>query len=428
MKIVILGGGLAGLAAGDILSKYHQVLILEKNSFLGGLAASFKQSNEWIPLYYHHVIKHNTITQQFLNRFNLLKNAVWKKIKVVIGVKTRIHDITNPFGLLGFNYISLWGRLRFGIFGLYALFFLNPEKLSDKLDAKTWLYKFGGKEVTGKIFENLYARNKFNVPLQTISAKQLANRLKEREVYDYFTYPPKGLQLMIDGLEKTIKKNKGIITKNASVVSIDLKKQKIVVNGKTKSFDLLINTIPIPEFLKLTKGLPQDYTLQLSKLRYCPLVNVTFGTKEFLDNRYYWTNLFGERVHTLFQHSILCDKYSSKINWVLRYGGSEEDFKLSDNQIITDYLETVKKYFPKMQVTWAKVFREKYGEPIYDKEFENYKPHYITPVKGLYMAGIQVTHPKIRNMNSALESGQIVAKIISDELKEIKSFKNKQKK
>ena len=58
------------------------------------------------------------------------------------------------------------------------------------------------------------------------------------------------------------------------------------------------------------------------------------------------------------------------------------------------------------------MFREKYAEPIYDKEFSDYKPDYITPVNGLYMTGIQVTHPKIRNMNSALLSGEEISRII----------------
>jgi len=39
-------------------------------------------------------------------------------------------------------------------------------------------------------------------------------------------------------------------------------------------------------------------------------------------------------------------------------------------------------------------------------------PDYKTPIDGLYFAGIQLTYPKIRNMNVALESGIKVANII----------------
>ena len=43
-----------------------------------------------------------------------------------------------------------------------------------------------------------------------------------------------------------------------------------------------------------------------------------------------------------------------------------------------------------------------------------YAPQYETPVANLFNAGIQVTFPKIRNMNVALESGQVVAEKIKE--------------
>ena len=115
------------------------------------------------------------------------------------------------------------------------------------------------------------------------------------------------------------------------------------------------------------------------------------------------------------QHSLLNDEYGEKINWCLRYGGSEEDFRLSDEKIKEEYLAVVKKYFPKAKIKWAVVSRTKYGEPIYDKDYYKYMPEYKSPVEGLYFTGIQLTHPKIRNMNSALGSGIHVANLILKE-------------
>jgi protoporphyrinogen oxidase len=81
---------------------------------------------------------------------------------------------------------------------------MNTDKIPDDENAEQWLTKLAGKEVTKKIFEPLYARNKFNIPLSQISAKQFANRLKEKEISYNFSYPETGLQAMIDGLEKAI--------------------------------------------------------------------------------------------------------------------------------------------------------------------------------------------------------------------------------
>ncbi len=57
-KAIVLGGGLAGLAAAEKLldSKKFDVLLLEKASYLGGLASSFQVEGEWIPKFYPTVL------------------------------------------------------------------------------------------------------------------------------------------------------------------------------------------------------------------------------------------------------------------------------------------------------------------------------------------------------------------------------------
>ena len=117
-------------------------------------------------------------------------------------------------------------------------------------------------------------------------------------------------------------------------------------------------------------------------------------------------------MHTVFHHSRLYDGYGDKVGWILRYGGSGEDLDLSGGEISKKYLKVVKKYFPEVEFKWFKVFREKYASPIYDKSYEMHKPNYKTPLKWLYHAGIAVSYPEIRNMNTALKSGLRVTGLI----------------
>lgn len=411
-KLIILGGGLSGLAAGEILSEHFQVTVLESAPFLGGLAATFEQDGKKIPMYYHHIIKSNLTTQEYLRKFGNISSLRWKKIKIGIGIEGKIHNINEPQGLMGFSHLTTWEKLRFGIFGAYTLFLMNPEKIPDDIDAESWLHKYAGKMVTAKIFYHLYSRNKFNLPLNRISAKQFANRLHEKEIYDYFAYPPSGYQCIIDGMSDNIIKNSGTVDINAKISRIDLIHKQITVNSKFLKYDILLSSIPLPAFLNITEGIPDDYKEQLSKVKYCPAVGICFGTEDFLERKNYWINLFNERIHTLFQHSLLNDTYADKINWCLRYGGSEEDLELSEEKIKDEYLAVVKSYFPQAKIKWAKVFRTKYAEPIYDIDYHKYMPDYTTPIEGLYFTGIQLTYPKIRNMNVALQSGIKAAEII----------------
>jgi protoporphyrinogen oxidase len=416
-KIFILGGGLSGLVAADKLKKNFDVIILEGAPFLGGLASSFKLNGEEIPRFNHHIVRSNKTTLKYLEKYKLLGKSKWQRIKMALGYKGKLHNINNPFGLLKFGYLTLWGKFRFGLFGLYAIFFLNPDKIHDNKDLDSWMDIYAGQEVKEKIWKELYGRNKFNTNLKKISAKQFAHRLFEKEGYDQFIYPEKGLQGMINGLEKDLKTTVKVY-KSTKILEVDYKNNKIRFENNKKdyieNFDIVINTIPIPELLKRSKGLPEEYKKNLSRLKYVPVVGLAFGTEKYLDKNMYWINLLKERVHVIYQHSLLTDRYKSKVTWCVRYGGSEEDIGKSDEEIKKVYLETIKKYAPNMKVKWCLVFREKYAEPIYDKDYPNYCPKYDSPLKSLYHAGIQVTFPKIRNMNVALESGEKVAEIIME--------------
>jgi protoporphyrinogen oxidase len=412
VKVVILGGGLAGMAAADSLIYHkHDVTILEKNNFLGGMASSFDHEGVLIPKHYHHIFSHDFITHHYLRRFGLYKNMTWTKIKMAIAVDKKIYDFTSPLGLLGFDYLSLYGRLRYGLFGAYVLTFMNPSKIKNATDADSWLKTYAGKEVKSKLFYNLYAKNKFDIPLDQISAKQFAFRLKAGEALGRFGYPPEGLQELVSRFEKGLVKRGCRIKKDYHVKSVDVNKK--TVDGV--KYDVLINTIPPPEFLKVAKGLPDHYISKVSKIRYSPVITVAFATKNFLD-KHYWINIFNERIGMLIQHSRLFDGYPHKVCWASRYGGSEADLKLGDEEIKKAYLAPVKKYFPHAEILWSMVFREVYAEPVYDRFYAFNNPGYRTPVKGFYNAGIFVTYPKIRNMNTALESGLKVAKMIKEDL------------
>jgi protoporphyrinogen oxidase len=426
-KVVILGGGLAGLAAANkLLDSGFATTVIEGAPFLGGLASSFYMEGEEIPKFNHHIVRSNIKTIEYLEKYGCMGKNTWTRIRMGFGVKGKVYNINNPFGLMKFHYLSLWGKFRLALFGIYAIFILNPDKIDDKLDLDTWLMKYAGREVKDKVWKNLYGRNKFNISLKKISAKQFAHRLYEKEGYDLFTFPRKGIEKMIDGLARDVKKKKGVLIYPARIKHVDVKKKTVTYQTKnktpngeeilehTENYDILVNTIPVPELIKFTDGLPKKYVFEIKKLRYVPVVGLCFATEDFLDPKTYWINLFNERVHVIYQHSLIIDKYKSKITWCDRYGGSEEDLGKSDTELQELYLADMKKYFPDMKLKWCKVFREKYAEPIYDKDYVKYAPTYESPISTLFHAGIQVTFPKIRNMNVALESGEIVAEKIRE--------------
>lgn len=67
----------------------------------------------------------------------------------------------------------------------------------------------------------------------------------------YFYYPQTGgCQALVDALVRHVKN----LRLNTPVTRINLRKKTAVIGGKTVSFDYLVNTIPLPEFLRLLEG------------------------------------------------------------------------------------------------------------------------------------------------------------------------------
>lgn len=414
--VIILGGGPAGLAAADVLSHHCEVTLIESTDQLGGLAGSFVQDGKHIPKFYHHIFTHDLLTLHYLQRYGQREQIVWQKIKMCILTNGKLYNFTDPLSLLRFDYLSLSGRFRYGLFGIYVLGFLRPDAIADATDAQSWLTRYAGKEVTDKLFYQLQGRNKFGITLDQISAKQFAHRLKAGEAWGTFGFPYQGYQAIIDGLEHELRERQVKILLHTQVTAIDLLDKKIFFQDKSLSYDALITTIPVPVMLQLSKGLPLDYVQQLSRVEYCPVVSVIFGAQEFL-SPHYWLNVLHERIHMIVQHSRLYDGYPQKVIWASRYGNSIEDFGLSDDAIREAYLGVVRKYFPSVAVVWSLVFRNKYAEPIYTKDYPTFQPLYRTPVAGLYWAGIAVTYPKIRNTNTALESGHHAAELVLEDFR-----------
>ena len=64
-KVLVLGGGLSGLAAAKSLNKDYDVTILEKESACGGLASSINIEGYKVPFVYHHVFHHERLLSVF---------------------------------------------------------------------------------------------------------------------------------------------------------------------------------------------------------------------------------------------------------------------------------------------------------------------------------------------------------------------------
>jgi protoporphyrinogen oxidase len=429
MKVIILGGGLSGLAAGYTLAKKElEVKILEKENFLGGLASSFKVEWDgkeyWVPKTYHHILAKDKTTVEFIEKLGLKEKLRRKKVKTGFIYQNKVFGFSSPTEILKFP-LSLKDKIKL------ALFVLKVSRKKDwgdieKINAKDWIIKEAGKRNYETIFEQLI-RNKFNEPPEKISAAWFGTRfaVEPSSFLKKFGWLKDGLQQFIDSFAKEIEKN-GEIETNIEVEKIKLKENRIVYRKEKKkieeNYDALISTIPPEIFLKIAKNPSKRIKEEFGRIKYLSCVCAAFGLSKS-PTEYYWLNVLDKNKSfvAFFNYTQLFEDLApngKSIIFLVNYlRKNDKLWKMNEREIFSLYLKNLKEVFPgiEKEIEWWRVNKFEHAEAIFSLDFKN------PPVSegNVYFAGIYRIFPKIRNMASALESGIEAAETLLGEKVEI---------
>jgi protoporphyrinogen oxidase len=415
MHVAIIGGGLSGLICGKILAENgFSVSIFERNKELGGLARCFEYYGYKLPVFYHHVFSHDKVTLAVMKEVGI-RNFFKKRIRMAISFDNKLYEISwlkTPF----WDFLSLEDKLRFGMLAVKTKLKKDWRDLEGK-NAEEWLLKEVGKNVTEKIFAPLM-REKYGLDLKEISASELAMRLKEGEATGKFLYPKEGLYEMIERLKREVEKNDGVVKTNTPVTKVEIsgkiaKKIKYKEKGKTKSekVDIVINSAPVPVFLRIAKGIPNGWKRKLEKIRYCKNICVDIFCSEQI-SELYWINTFDKPFGGIIEHTNLANCYDFKFAWIWKYAPSRKLWSMRDEKIAKLFINHLREIFPHVRVEDFRVFRDEFASPLYDINYAKYMPEVETPIKNLFFTGVATTYPEIRTMNTAFKAGIKTAEIV----------------
>lgn len=184
-SVVIVGGGLAGLAAGVDLSKRGiRVSVLEKRPFLGGRAFSFNDPETGVEVDngQHVFVGACTAYMGFLHEIGAWGNVRMPgrlETKVIRnGVSTWLRasswipgSAANLPALLRYGHISLLGRLRL-LYGMARIRFARRSPGSPLEDETfdSWLRRHGQTDETISRFWNLIVLPALNDDIEAVSA------------------------------------------------------------------------------------------------------------------------------------------------------------------------------------------------------------------------------------------------------------------
>lgn len=282
-KVVILGGGLAGVSAAYHLVE-HDPILFEKDSAIGGLCRSFTQDGFTFDCTGHLIHLKNAYTKELVARilpdaFNAHERLAAIHSK---SVTTPYPFQANTYGLppevvkecvVGFvesmHASSNGGPRNFhewviGTFGTgIAKHFMLPY------NEKFW------KQDLRNITSDWVSWSIPKPTLEEVVNGALGLTNKGMGYNPKFIYPKTG---GIDCLPQALARPVQRVFVNESVESIDPKKKCLqMTSGREEPYDFLISTLPLPVAFKMLRDTPDSLISDAQKLHAISVLNINIG-------------------------------------------------------------------------------------------------------------------------------------------------------
>jgi hydroxysqualene dehydroxylase len=421
-KVIVIGGGFAGLSAAAYLTKNNfKVTLLEASPKLGGRAYSFidKETKNIIDNGQHILMGCYNFTLDFLSLINAKSNFDFQKRLEVNFVKEgfrvlplksypSIYPINLLIGLLRFRAISFSNRLS-----LLKVFFklpFYPTNKFSKINVKQWLHRESQSQEVQDAFWRILAVGALNTSIEKASAKIFIDIIRQ-----IFLNGNKASTILLSkyGLSESYCKNaEEFIRRNGGEIILSEPVEKIIISNDMVTelhssekvfldFDLVVSAIPS---FALTRIIDDDTNFISPDFKYSPILNVYIWLKE---------NNIPEGFFGLI---------NSPLHWVFNKGthlnivisDAEALLSKSDDDLMGIAKAELEKFFlmnPE-NISSYKIIKEKRATFIPSSDILEKRPLQQTNIKNLILAGDWVDTGLPSTIESAVKSGKIASDLV----------------
>ena len=441
MRVGVIGGGIAGLAAAyELTSQGHFVEVFEQADFLGGQASTFEVFGGRLERGYHHLFTSDTDITDLIKELNLEDQLAWLESSVGFYVDRgdggKIWDFATPKDLLMFKPLSLLSRLKVGFWSLILKNSKNYRKF-ENITAKDWLLKRMGLSAYEVIWEPLL-RGKFGEFYDRISMTWIWGKMrlrvgsrKKSGTEELLGYPMGSFGEIIDRLALKITRNGGVIHTSATVSQIVESRGSATSLDVTlhdsaserRDYDAIVATTPSYVFSRLAPPMPEIYQSKLDNIDYLSAVlMILVMDRPFTDK--YWLNIADRTMPfvALIEHTNLIPRklYGGKhILYVSNYPSrSSELYMKSPEELIDLFVPHLKKInpgFDRSHIIEYHHHRVDGAQPIVGLNYRLNIPEHRTPHKGLYLANTTQIYPEDRGTNYSVRMGRQVASMVMED-------------
>ena len=437
MRVGIIGGGVAGLAAAYHLTKEgHFAEVFEVAPFLGGQASTFDVFGGRLERGYHHLFVSDTEIADLIQELGLGGKLAWLESTVGFYHGGKIWDFASPMDLLRFKPLPFLDRIRVG----FWTFILQKTKSYSKFEgvtARDWLSKRMGRRGYEVIWEPLL-RGKFGEFYDKIGMTWIWNKVTLRVAsrkgagqVEHLGYPMGSFGEVIEVLAERIAQQGGVVHTSASVTQIvdadgSATAMEVQLEGgetERREYDAIIATTPSYVFTRLAPALPPEYQSKLENVDYLSAVLMVMVMDRPFTNKY-WMNIADPNMPfvALIEHTNLIDKelYGGKhILYISNYPSRDNElYQMSGDELMDLFVPHLQKINPDFERSWVIEYhhhRVDGAQPIVGVNYGARIPDHRTPLQGLYLANTTQIYPEDRGTNYSVRMGRQVARMVVDD-------------
>ena len=291
MRVGIIGGGVAGLAAAYHLTKAgHFAEVFEQAPFLGGQASTFDVFGGRLERGYHHLFVSDTDMTELIHELGLGDGLAWLESSVGFYLNDehggKVWDFATPLDLLKFKPLTIPQRIRVGFWTLVLQKTRNYLKF-ENVTAKEWLTRRMGKKAYEVIWEPML-RGKFGAYFDRIGMTWIWGKVYLRVASrkgaghrERLGYPMGSFGEVIDVLAQRIAEQGGVVHTSASVsqivesggaaTTLEVQLEGLDLSER-REYDAVIATTPSYVFTRLAPALPKQYQDKLKNVDYLSAV------------------------------------------------------------------------------------------------------------------------------------------------------------
>ncbi len=426
-KVVVIGGGFAGLSAAVYLTKNgHSLRLFEASPKLGGRAYSFYYEKEKtiVDNGQHILMGCYLFTLEFLETIKALDTIkIQPNLKINFAsrkstkYKLDTGEVTYPFNILAAlkDYQALSNSDKISITKLFLkIAVCNPKHHSDKTTKEFLEENNQSKNAIKSLWEIMHVGT-MNCKMEESSAEIFIRVLKQI----FFTVndstkiilPKVGLsEIYCEQSKKYLEEKSGEIFLSEKLVSIDFNEEEQTVTKIRTSkkvyndFDYVVLAIPP---YQLQNVLPQSIKYSFPEYKYSSILNVHLWVNENIFNEDFY-GLIDSKIHWLF---------NQKDHLTLITSAADELIDLSDDEIMEIVREELPKYFGEFKSSMIRshlIIKEK--RATFKPTVSNTKArkNIQTNINNLFFAGDWTNTGYPSTIEGAVKSGVIISDKLSD--------------